>query len=382
MKYIGTQNVGKTKAVKETQKKICCSCPSERAEQSVNNFYKSYSKMHTDGYIPMCKTCIMEKCFNESKNDIDVEMLKNILRQIDRPFIDSVFQASINQYNDTYEGKNVTPKNRIKIIGYYFKNIQTLRQYCALDWNGGIEWNNRIMKSNKDSTVTSEEKYIAKNNKDEDIYVLDEDNENFIVTKDIIRLFGEGYKKSEYKAMWNKYEFLRKNYPDVTNLHVEALVTYVRFKVKEEMSTAQGNAIDAEKWSAAATKAADKAKINPSQLSQSDLQGGLNSFSEIFKAVEQAVDFIPILPRFKYRPNDALDFNIWCYVNYIRDLEGKPLCKYEDVYNFYDKRKEEYIEQYGDPYNIFKDEPTNDNREKIKKFISLPKDYQDQDGED
>jgi len=74
-----------------------------------------------------------------------------------------------------------------------------------------------------------------------------------------------------------------------------------------------------------------------------------------------------------------LDFNIWCYINYIRDLEGKPLCDYEDIYKFYDKRKTEYIEQYGDPYNIFKDELTEENRDKIKKFISLPKDYQDGD---
>jgi hypothetical protein len=372
-KSTGSKKKDTTKSIK-VQKKTCCSCPSDRAEQSVNNFYKSYSKMHTDGHIPMCKTCIFEKCFNENINDIDVEMLKNILRQIDRPFIESVFQSSINQYNDLYEGKNVNPKNRTKIIGYYFKNIQTLRQYCTLDWNGGIEWNNRIISKNKDSTV--EEKYTTKNSKDEEIYVLD-DAADFVVTKDIIQLFGEGYKKFEYKAMWEKYDFLKKSCPVITNLHVEALVTYVRFKVKEEMATAQGNAIDAEKWNTAATKAADKAKINPSQLSQSDLQGGLNSFSEIFKAVEQAVDFIPILPRFRFRPNDALDFNIWCYINYIRDLEGKPLCEYEDVYGFYDKRKQEYLEQYGDPYDIFKDDPTVDNREKINKFISLPRDYED-----
>jgi len=340
--------------------------------------------MHTDGLIPMCKTCVLEKSYNAETDDIDIEMFKNILRQIDKPYIESVLQSSINQYNNTYGGKNVSKGNKTKIIGYYFKNIQTLRQYCALDWNGGIEWEKRIMKQSKNSKTTQvEEKYVSKNmsnnENDEQTYTLDDDTEKFEVTKDIIRLFGEGYKKFEYKAMWDKYEFLRKSYPDFTNLHVEALVTYVRFKVKEEQSTAQGDAVNAEKWNTAATKAAEKAKINPNQLSQSDLQGGLNSFSELLKAVEQSVDFIPILPRFKYRPNDAIDFNIWCYVNYIRDLEGKPMCKYEDVYKFYDKRKQEYLDQYGDPYDIFKDDPTEDNRDKIKKFITLPKDYEDGD---
>jgi hypothetical protein len=83
------------------------------------------------------------------------------------------------------------------------------------------------------------------------------------------------------------------------------------------------------------------------------------------------------LPKFKYRPNDALDFNIWCYINYARDLQGLPHCDYEDVYKFYDKKKNEYIEQYGDPYGIFNDEPTEKNRDNIKKFITLPKDYED-----
>jgi hypothetical protein len=172
--------------------------------------------------------------------------------------------------------------------------------------------------------------------------------------------------------MWEKYQFLSASYPDVTNLHTEALVTYVRFKVQEELATASGNAADAERWSGVAMKAADKAKINPSQLSQSDLQGGLNSFSELLQAVEQAVDVIPILPQFKYRPNDAVDFNIWCYVNYIRRLEGKPLCDYADVYDFYDERKQEYIEQYGDPYGIFKDDPTPSNRAAVERFIDEP----------
>ena len=52
------------------------------------------------------------------------------------------------------------------------------------------------------------------------------------------------------------------------------------------------------------------------------------------EAVEQAVDVIPILPRFKYRPNDAVDFILWCYINYERNLNGLPEVKYSDVYKF------------------------------------------------
>ena len=47
--------------------------------------------------------------------------------------------------------------------------------------------------------------------------------------------------------MWEKYQFLKTSYPDVTNLHVESLITYIRFKVKEEIATAKGDVAEAEK---------------------------------------------------------------------------------------------------------------------------------------
>jgi len=362
-------------------KKKCCACPPSRADQPLSQFYKSYSKMHNDGLIPMCKTCIFEKCFNEETDTIDVESFKNILRQVDKPFITNAYQSAINQYNKNYEGKRVSKNNKTRIIGYYFKNINSLPQFCALDWNGGLEYEQKQQTRNGNGIIAQPEKdyetslIVNKSQqKNEEVYTLD-DEDNFEVTKDIVRLFGDGYTKSMYKKFWDKYDFLSKNYPDVTNLHTEALVTYVRFKVREEIATLQGDVVESEKWGNAATKAAEKAKINPSQLSKSDLQGGLNSFSELSLMVEQAVDIIPILPVFKFRPNDAIDFNIWCLINYIRDLEGKPICEYEDVYHFYDERKAEYISQYGDPTGIFADDTTESNRETIKKFITLPNDY-------
>ena len=57
-----------------------------------------------------------------------------------------------------------------------------------------------------------------------------------------------------------------------------------------------------------------------------------------------------------------------------------PHCEYEDVYKFYDKKKEEFISQYGDPYGIFDEDPSKKIRENIQKFITLPKDYEDGDG--
>jgi hypothetical protein len=362
-------------------KKKCISCPASReAEQSLDEFFKSNNIMHSDGLSPICKTCIKEKCYDKEKDDIDVDALKDILRQLDKPYNDAALQGAIDQYNSQFGGKEVPLGSRSSIIGSYFRIINSFPQYKGLDWKQGVELNNKqLSQSSNGVAMVLEDKYEPKTKQIEDERYYLDGLSDFTVTQEIINLFGEGYKKSEYKAMWDKYQFLKKSYTDVTSFHTEALITYVRFKVKEEQSVALGNVVEADKWANAARSAADKAKINPSQLSQSDLQGGINSFSELFMSIEQAEDVIPILPRFRYRPNDAIDFNILCLVNYLRELEGKPLCNYEDIYKFYDKRKEEYVEQYGDPYGIFAGDPTESNRESVKKFITLPKDYEDGD---
>ena len=366
--------------------KTCPACEDiDKATKKIEEFYISESPLHQDGHVPYCKDCIQRLSFDEAANTIDIEAFKKVLMQIDKPYIESALKMAIDQYNKIYEGLSVAPDNRKKIIGIYFQKIHSVKQYKPVkSWEDGLSFNEReIRKNNGKSFLTMETAYDPSDCKiinDERIF-SDSDLSKFKVTKEMTDLFGGGYLKSEYKAMWEKYNFLKKSYPDITTLHVEALVTYIRFKVKEERATVLGDVVLADKWNQAATKAADKAKINPSQLSQSDLQGGLNSFSELIMAVEQAVDVIPILPQFKYRPNDAIDFNIWCLINYLRDLEGKPLCSYEDVYAFYDQRKREYIEQYGDPYGIFKDDPTEKNRDSIKKFITLPKGYNNSEGD-
>jgi len=345
--------------------KECCNCHKIR---KLGDFYMaSNPKTSSDGkVVNVCKVCVKKESLNND-GSINIEKFKEMLMLMDKPFAPVAIDSAITETKIAID----TGKGRKDLIGNYFKNIASLPQYTKMSFMQSMQMLDGGILS---SAVTTAEK---KQKDKEEIYVKQVDN--FVVTDDLLDLFGEGYTKNEYRLMQKKYETLKLNYTMQTNLHQEALVTYVRFKVKEELSTALGNVGEAEKWSKAAQDAADKAKLSPKQLTKADLQGGINSFSEIFKAVEQAIDVIPILPKFKYRPNDALDFNIWCYINYARDLQGLAHCEYEDVYKFYDRKKNEYIEQYGDPYGIFNDEPTEKNRENIKKFITLPKDYEDGD---
>ena len=54
-----------------------------------------------------------------------------------------------------------------------------------------------------------------------------------------------------------------------------------------------------------------------------------------------------------------------------------PEVEYKDIYHFYDEKKREYIEQYGDPYGIFTDDTTESNRDTIEKFITIPPEFRD-----
>lgn len=371
-------------------KKVCTCC---HEEKNLTDFYYSSSPMYSlDERIPVCKECCKTSVLAEDGR-IDFDKFKDLLRNIDKPlYFDLLFSSeeSVKKENSYLSDEEVS-LHGYEILQKYF-TLVAMRQdkaksYSDAEKEGFVHQNSNRTKKEKDKILNRYSHLINQYSKpNKTVHTpkvskqkFNTDTDDFIVTDEMKELFGDGFEDFEYKKMHKKYEKLKLNYTLQTNLHQEALATYVRFKVKEEIATARGDVDEAKKWYDAAQNAAASGKLTPKQLSEADLQGGINSFSEIFKAVEQAVDIIPILPRFKYRPNDALDFNIWCYINYARDLQGLPQCDYEDVYKFYDRKKEEYLEQYGDPYGIFDDEPDESIRENIKKFITLPKDYEDGD---
>lgn len=343
-------------------KKVCTNCGKERP---YSQFYMASNPLtSSDGQmVNVCKTCVKQNSLNDD-GSIDIEKFKNMLMLMDKPYVPQALESAVSETQRAEE----LGKGRTDIIGTYMKNIATLTQYSKLSFLESINLleTGRTISSN----VTTTEKKPRQN---DEVYIRQVDD--FVVTDEILDRFGEGYTKNDYRKMQRKYDKLKRNYQLSTNLHEEALATYVRFKVKEEESTASGDVTAAEKWNRAAQDAADKAKLTPKQLTQADLQGGVTAISEISKAVEEAADIIEILPRFKYAPNDAPDFIIWCYVNFCRKLKGLPEVDYEDIYAFYDRKKQEYLEQYGDPYGIFSGDTSKKNRESVEQFIKLPKDY-------
>lgn len=355
-------------ATKKSMTKVCLAC---EENLPVSKFYVSKSPLHKDGKTPWCKECIVRNSLTKS-GEIDEQRFKSILRQIDKPYYKDLIEIAINQFKKEHD---FVSENDVKfygkeLIGLYFTKQNSLRQYCSKSY-GDSEKEGFVRKPGTQAASLRLENCISQTEQDKHTY----DIGSFVATDEVKTLFGDGYSTIEYKKMYDKYEKLKLNYTLQTNLHQEALATYVRFKVKEESATAKGNVEEAKKWYDAAQTAASNGRLTPKQLSASDLQKGMNSVCELVKAVEQAVDVVKIMPQFKYRPIDSVDFTIMCYVNYERKLNGQPQVEYEDIYSFYDKKKEEYIKQNGDPYGIFINDPTPNNRDNVKTFLRMPDDY-------
>ena len=100
-----------------------------------------------------------------------------------------------------------------------------------------------------------------------------------------------------------------------------------------------------------AKEQASSGKLNPSQMSKADLTGGLDTFGQMARMVEQTElgEFMRVLPVFMEQPKDRVDITLWMYVNYIRDLKGLEECTYEQIWDFYNKRIEEYEKEIIDP---------------------------------
>lgn len=358
-KNVATSKRKPVKTVVSEVPQICAKCGDK------GDFYSSKSIMNTKwGKILWCKNCLVE-LFEEIHKKLDdkEKAMIELCKLVNIPYKLDCFKIAKEKFEE--DGTDI-------VRGYFFNfahaRIKPEDTFFDSD----------IFQFSADGLLSSRDSINPE--------IISEDGEEpiekFQGREELENMFGLGFTKKEYIAMKKKYDFLKNNYPGKTSMHQEALTTYVTYKVKQELATAKGDAKEANTWGKLADNAASNAKINPSQLSARDLQGGAGSFSEISEIVEQAIDIIPILPQFKYQPIDAGDFLIWQFANYERDLTGMPLCKYPDVYKFYDERKEDYLKQYGDPYGIYANDPTIKNRKKIEAFISTEAEKEIDDNKD
>lgn len=334
------------KRIVQATKTVCASptCSKRGEPQGITEFYKSNAGV-LERY-PICKTCI-----SQMVNAEDLETVYPILRELNIAFVPTLWFSTI---------KKTTPAGA---LGSYLKQ-PGLFAYKAQGYSDSQKITPEERRSVEELIAA---KYINEKKTEKDV----EDKKS--VTGKMVDFWGSGWKDTEYPLMQDVYDKLIKNFPAATQMHVESLKNYVIANVKYTIYSQLENTGEASKWYNMMKDAADRAKITPKQLTKADLQGGLNSFSELIQAVEQAVDVIPILPKFMMQPRDIPDFIIWSYIDYERASAGKPSPAYEEIYDFYNQKVATYIKETGDPEGLFDFIIPSQMREKIKDFIDLDK---------
>lgn len=282
------------------------------------NFYQSNSPMFPNGKVPICKKCLAEMVDYDDMNTI-----YTVLQTIDVPFF----------YNRWEEMKIKNPNN-------------TLGNYLRITNSGLNEFNGARYKDSifepSNISIDKEENIDIKTTKKRTKFDIEGMTHEMLEDK-----YGVGYTDEEYYCFEKKWRKLVDSYGQKTSLHIESLTTYIRFRVKEELATAKGDVAEAIKWGQLAEKAQQSGKLNVSQLSKSDISGGVDLVCQIFEAVESEVGVIPLLPKLIEQPMDDADMIIWSLVNYGRTLEDKPRVKYKEIWDFYNDMLDEYCGDKG-----------------------------------
>lgn len=216
----GSSNTAKTKVVK----KVCSACGKEKS--ITRDFFVSYNSLHSDGRIPMCKDCIRNACYNDD-GEFEIESFQSLLRQLDKPFIQKLWNKSVTEVKKNTGSDDVSED---AVVGKYIKNI-SMQQHRSKTWKDS---NFNDNPSAERGIETARRKSM---NADKVYYLSDED---FIVTEDVIRLFGEGYTAKEYETMKRIYDDSKEDYPNISSNQRNLLLRYVRFAAKEAIATSSG----------------------------------------------------------------------------------------------------------------------------------------------
>ena len=155
---------------KEVKKKKCPICGNEKS--IATGFYKSSSPMFSlDKCVPICISCVKKEVVNEN-GTVNENKLKTMCQRLDKPFYsDELDSAFLQQKRENgYLSDDEVAKCGEKIVGFYFKNINTLRQnkdksFADSEKDGFIHKTVNVIAQNKKEETLQRYSDITGNNK-------------------------------------------------------------------------------------------------------------------------------------------------------------------------------------------------------------------------
>lgn len=295
-----------TKTKPQVAEITCLSCG---VTKKSGEFYASQSVFHAGTQkLPYCKACLIEMSCDD-KGNIDIDKLKKVLKEVDRPFLYDVLQSAYEEGNKL----NSLP------LPIYWKNINSLPQYKYLTWKDSSFENDNSVSQYEDSEL-----------------------DNFKVTKDMIIKWGNGFQPEQYMMLEDLFQNLFNSYDIDNRSQEEYLKTACLYQLRNIEAIRAGNAAEATKWGGLFDSYMASGKLKPNQLSESDKMGGVTNFATFFQFIEKSNDFIPTFPDIIL---DDIDYAMFMFLNYNRTLLGLPEISLGEVKNFmtYDYQKGQEI---------------------------------------
>jgi hypothetical protein len=267
----------KKKPTTSHPKKICNQC--ER-ELSILNFYVSNSVMFkSDGRVPICKECV--------KKMVDVTSIrsvKEVLKILDRPFIESVWENAINSEWETF--------------GAYLKDVSSLQQYKNLGYEDSASYAQKMADKEEAAFKAADVKHYRP-------------------PAELVTKWGKEYSFEEITKLESFWNDMMMTYEIEGASHKDYLKKICKVSLKMEESIDDGRIEEFKKLSDVYDKLMHSSKFTAVQRSSVDKSGGMNSFSEFFDWVEKA----GFVPKFHTgEPMDIVDATEMNLKEYTRNL--------------------------------------------------------------
>ena len=155
------------------EKYLCYGCGKR---QKRSEFYTSTDPFNAVGIIPYCKDCLekIARNYNNTRKefgDVTKTSLMNACERADVPFIETLWESSINEVSDPS-----LKKPKTNVWAAYIKNVK-LRNYNGMRWRDGD-----LFKDSGSNTTT-----LVSEDRDVNPEVLEELEKN---RKDVVKLIG------------------------------------------------------------------------------------------------------------------------------------------------------------------------------------------------
>lgn len=262
--------------------KVCSRC--NKSKSTKENYYLAASdNIHSDSRLSICKPCLEEVSHYDN-----VERFVDILRQIDRPFIKSLYDTSFATKNP---------------FGEYMKNI-AMRQ----------NRNKTYLDSEFEGTL---EQLQVKTSDELDKKVKLEDKVKFKITSDVLVRWGSNYNETELYQLETFFHSMTTANSITTPQHKEQLKLLCKLNLEQNKALDENKINDFKNLNTQYNKILENSGFRPIDKQTGGESIGIRTFSQIWEEIEKD-GFIEPYPY--EEKQDIIDKTIMYMGNYTRKL--------------------------------------------------------------